>query len=574
MKWLTVILIMFFSFNCWAQSLDVSLSEREPLAGDTFQLIFKITLDQNETPDISFDAGGLEILGKANQGMSLRTVYMNGKLTTTREMTYVYDLVGDRAQTYRISGIRAQTSSGSLTFQDIVVKVVKEAKEKSPFFVRAEVSKTKVYVGEAIQVNYYLYHIDNVLTTEIKKFPTLNNFTKRFYDRQSQTETVNFNGAIYRRTNFYSAVLFPDVPGNLKIDPISLNVTYVVENNSNPFGGLGFSFGGARRMARSINSDAINIEVLPLPHQTVPPHYTGLVGRHTFELSVSQSKAIVNDPIEVKLIVSGPGVLEKMEAPKIFDNPSLEEFDSKFDLEVEEMGKGRKVFSLTYLGRKALDIPARKLPLSYFDPEKGEFVTTELIVPAIKVEGTAVSSQSSSNNATADADNEPEKEPAVQQNAGPALSDKSAQPPLDLISPPFRLETIKSHFIEILLGSLTFILLTILFWYGKNLGSGPTPGSRDLVEAYQSLKTNGLNYGDLYRFLSIGLDHKYSEGLYDHVQKSKLSTEAKVYLCQILEASEKSEYLEKGKKIDIPLKSKYLEEVMKQSSSNENSPLA
>ena len=63
------------------------------------------------------------------------------------------------------------------------------------------------FVGESILVRYYLYNRVTVNTTDIKKFPKLNKFLKRYHQERMVAEKVRYNGEIYTRRVLYTAQL-------------------------------------------------------------------------------------------------------------------------------------------------------------------------------------------------------------------------------------------------------------------------------------------------------------------------------------------------------------------------------
>ena len=70
-------------------------------------------------------------------------------------------------------------------------------------------SKTQAYIGEGIDVRYYLYSRAPVVQTEFKSFPKLNGFIKRYHKIADREEAVEYEGIVYRRSLKYSARVYP-----------------------------------------------------------------------------------------------------------------------------------------------------------------------------------------------------------------------------------------------------------------------------------------------------------------------------------------------------------------------------
>jgi hypothetical protein len=244
-------------------------------------------------------------------------------------------------------------------------------------------------------VRYYLMYQVDVASFDIKEFPKLNNFVKRYLQEQGARERVAYEGKQFIRQLLYSLVLFPEKAKELKLDPMRVNVTYDLDGERDPFG-----FGRGRLVSKTLSSKTIDIEVLKIPAERLPTGYTGLVGKHKFSLSMNKTKFLVNEPIEIKLKVIGNGNLEGADAPPIIQDPAIESFDANSSFEIIDATNASKTFEYTYLPRKETRIPAQKIPLSYFNPEIRQFETAEVDFPGLEVVGGAYQAPSQSNQAS------------------------------------------------------------------------------------------------------------------------------------------------------------------------------
>ena len=243
-------------------------------------------------------------------------------------------------------------------------------------------------MGEGLIARYYLYHLNSVslASSDIERFPKLDKFLKRFQQENLPAERVSINGQVYIRRIMYTAQLFGNKVGKFKIDPIRLKVRYGRGGNS--LSAFGFNFSNSRVRTTRISSKPIEIEVMTLPSKGMPPHFTGLVGNHSFSLSKSKDRFISNEPIELQLTVRGDGALELFEAPTLLSDPNLEEFEKSNDFQVMKGFKAEKKINYTYLGRGSVDIENKEVPISYFDPESKEYITEILKIGNVKVAST------------------------------------------------------------------------------------------------------------------------------------------------------------------------------------------
>lgn len=383
MKYISLLLLLFMSFPVWANEVKIEINPTKPVAGEVFQAYFRIFTDIDDEPAINFSPSNIEVVGKSNQGVSTRTIYANGKLTVTREMTMVYDLVSAKPGIANLRDISIQVGNKTIRHPTVMLTVLKEPEVLADVFVMTDVPKKSLYLGEGIVARYYLYSKVPVSNLDIKKYPKLNGFLKRFLQEPERTERVSVDGQLYMRTQIYAAKLYPEKVGDLKIDPLQLSATYPSSRGGDPFGAFGMN---RDFKTKTISSETIKIAVIPLP-EPIPPHFTGLVGTHEFQLQFGQTKLIVNEPLEIKLTVSGVGALENLEAPDLIKHPALEEFESNGDLKISDADNATKVFDYTYLAKENFTLPAKELIVSYFDPNSQKYVSTQLNIPEIVVAG-------------------------------------------------------------------------------------------------------------------------------------------------------------------------------------------
>ncbi len=571
-------IIFFFSIaTLQAQEINVEVSPPEPLMSESFFVTFVVKTTGNVEPYISFTPVGAVVQGKREQGVSISTTVINGKFTTSREQSYVYELFADHQGQVVLKNIKIEIGGKTTTLKDVHVNVLAQAKKIPDAFMEATASKTKVYLGEAIDVNYYLYFKTSISANDVKEFPKLNKFIKRFHHINSPVETVQYKGQVLKRILAYSAKLFPEKIGNAVLDPMTISVQIIENDYSSPFGGFGM--GSQRYKNKDLASPRIAIEVLPLPSENVPSGFTGLVGEHEFSLSVAKNKYLVNEPIEVKLEVKGKGALENLDAPAIYTDNSLEQFDTKS--EVTELGTqlAKKVFEYTFLARAPLTIKARDLSLAYFDPASGRYIEKKVNVPAIEVSGVATTTSGQGEIKNSNQDQGRGKEQGGSRPANDFLSNlfsknesqnKAEKNVLGLVGP-----NVNSHsslldqwptLLNIILGIAIVVLLAFWYFQTKAITSVGNLNS-EIKKIVAHMKSKGLNYSDLYKVVSV-LDkkNKMASGGFSITQvidESNMEESSKVYFKNALNICEDKTFgLSKNdKKVDF--ESKHFKELIK-----------
>jgi len=386
MKIVTFLIFIFITFNSFANELKISVAPLKPAVNEVFQVTFRIFTDSDDDPQIKFSPDNLEVIGRGNQGISTRTIYANGKLSVTREINVTYEILGKKTGTSFLRDIRVTLDDKTLTHPVVPITILKQAEESPDIFLKADVPKSELYVGEGLVVRYYLYSKGPVNSVDIKKYPKLNNFLKRYLQEAERSERVSFNGEVYLRTQIYAAKLFPEKVGEFKVDPLSITATYSSLRSGDPFGAFGFN---RSYKTKSLSSEPIKVIALPLP-TPIPEGFVGLVGKHSFELQFGKNRLIVNEPLEVKLTISGVGALENLEAPQVLKHPSFEEFETNGDLKIANSDVATKIFTYTFLPKDNAKIPGFQKLFYYFDADLKKYEAVPLNFPEIEVAGAKI----------------------------------------------------------------------------------------------------------------------------------------------------------------------------------------
>lgn len=565
MKIVIFFILAIFSMAICAQEVEVVVEPKEPVINENFFVTFKIKTSGSEEPYISFTPFGASVLGKRSQGLSISTVVINGKFTTTKEQAVVYELLAERAGQVYLRNVKVEMSGKTIPVNEVRVNVLSEARRIPDAFIEAEASKTKIYLGEGLDVNYYLYFKTSISANDVKEFPKLNKFIKRFHHINAPVETVQYKGQVFKRILAYSARLYAEKIGSAVLDPMTISVQ-MIENDYS-----GFGFGSQRYKNKDLSSARIEVEVLPLPSEGVPSSFTGLIGEHEFNLSVPKTKYLVNEPIEIKLEVKGKGAVENFDAPVIYTDNNLEQFDTKSEVTEIGMQAAKKVFEYTLLARGPVKIAGREMAFAYFEPSSGKYIEKKVSVPGIEVSGVAAASAGSNETKTeattpaAEGSNflnslfKNKKEVAVEKNqiglVGPNLSTQG--------------QWFDRGFLVLntILG-LLLVIVGIQWGMSSRNSSGPTNLSQLIKKDIASMKKRGLNYSELYRVL-VALDktNKMASGgisIINVINDSQLSNDAKNYFKNALSFTEGGTYAAgKNNSQNVAFEKKHFNELMK-----------
>lgn len=541
-------LSLLITLKVMGQQVEVEVSPSEAIVNESFYLTFKVKMSGSGEPYISFTPVNAEVLNRKEQGVSISTVVINGKFTTTREQSYVYELISDRTGTAYVKNIAVELNGKTEKLKDLRINVLGEKRKLQDVFLEAQPSKNKIYVGEGINVNYYLYYKIPVIANDIKEFPKLNKFIKRFYKTNGNVETVQYKGEVFRRVLAYSARSYPEKPGIAVLDSMRISAQVADQRSFDPFGGLSNSY-----RQKDISSPRVEIEVLPIPTEGMPSNFTGLVGNHEFQLTGGREKYLINEPIEFKLEVKGAGALENFQAPSLFNSDLIEEFDAKTDLIELAEGLGSKKFEFTYLARSEVSIPEREISFSVFDPDKKTFIEKKIKIPAIKVAGGAapVKNENKKNQSKT-------KEDIKGINLAFDLNlipdwlkpvGKKGEEKLGLVGLEF-IKTSSSAVSIFIAASVLFLLLGILLiWFELRKSPTGEDASKLFDYHFKSFKRKPT-YESLYLLVSHSLKNNGPD-VVKALKQCPLSNESKNYILSLMGSLEQSQFAKNSANVDL-----------------------
>lgn len=506
-----------------AAEIRVSSSPQSPVMGEVFELLFEITTDSQETPFISFNPTHATVLGRESRGVSISTRMVGGQFSTQRTLRYAYQVISENAGTLFIRDIEVDIAGEKHNVADLRINVLRESPRPRDIFAKVKVSDDDVFLGQGVDVKYYLYYRSSIVGREIEQFPRLDNMIKRIHlPGRDSVETVEYQGQIYRRMYVYGARVFPNREGRVFVDPIVMRVQYTRERpGSAPFGMRSREYA-----TQSVRSEQVEIKVSPLPSENVPSSFTGLVGEHSFELSTIHDRHLVNEPIEFNLKVTGAGALEEFSAPVLYREDFLEQFDVRSSVQELSFSEAQKVFEYVYLGRSAGSAENEKVNFSYFDYHKGEYVEITLNLPSFVVDGAAGSSaQLSGDNERRDVE---QRERTVARK---------------LLAPQFRAHEsfIGRNVIIYANGALIFSsLVLVLLRVVRETQFILTKFQKNKI--IDKMTKEGVEYHDLYQLLSA--DQKRDNGVSakEIISRSNLPSELKGYFYELLEEVEAFEF--------------------------------
>ncbi len=407
--------IIFFlcTSGILAQSLTASVSDNPVGLQDRFQITFTFSgTDINNIKNFSAPSfSNFLTLSGPNQSTSIQ--FINGAQSAS--ISFSYYLQPKSIGKFIIGSASIDYKGTKYKSDPITVEVVKGSSQPQKqaqnqqqqldntatnkeigdnLFIRAVADKKKVYVGEQVIVTYKLYTRVNIAAQmSISKLPQYQGF---WAEELETSPTIMFttevvNGKQYRVGILKKAALFPSQTGELKVSPFELNVPVQVrkkhKSNGNFFDDF-FNdpfFDTGQTVNYLAKSNTIKLNVLPLPSKNVPPSFNGAVGSFKMTSSLDKSETKTNDPINIKLDISGTGNIKLLNAPEVKLPTGMEKYDPqvKQDISRKNVVSGKMDVDYLIVPRIAGTKTIPPIEFSYFNPNKKSYET--LSTPEYKI---------------------------------------------------------------------------------------------------------------------------------------------------------------------------------------------
>ena len=389
-----------------AQTLTASAPSHVAV-GDQFRLSYKVN-----SQDVSeFRASGIpdafEVLMGPSMSQQSSYQFVNGHTSQSSSITYTYILYATKNGTFTIPPARIIVDGKTITSQALKITVSGSSSNAqqsngrqrqssgnesmraagsrisgSDLFIKVSANKRRVHEQEPILLTYKVYTLVDLTQLE-GKMPDLQGFHTQEVSlpQQKSFKIETVNGRPYRTVTWSQYVMFPQITGKLTIPSITFNGIVVQQNrNVDPFEAFFNGGSGYVEVKKQIQAPSVDIMVDPLPQR--PADFSGGVGKFNISAQLSKTEVKANDPVTLRIIVSGTGNLKLIKQPAVnFPN----DFD-KYDAKLTDKSKltvngleGSMVYDFLAVPRHPgkFEIPAVRF--TYYDTQTDSYktVTTE-----------------------------------------------------------------------------------------------------------------------------------------------------------------------------------------------------
>jgi hypothetical protein len=387
-----------------AQSVRAYLSQPQVAVGRQFVLNVEVTgvqqFDEDPVvPDLSAFAAFL------GSGTSTSMQITNGR--TAMSLTIQYRYQATTEGTFDIDPVEVQAAGQSLATEPLSIAVsnapppstngrpADEGIRPEDLFLTATPNTTRVYVNQAVVVEYRIFTKVDVEGYDITRQPSTSGFwVEELGGSTGQAEQVVRDGVTYASAVVRRVALYPTGAGTRTLEPLTVETQIRVQQRGrsvfgDPFDGV---FGGGlfgRRVPVVVGSEPVEIEVLPLP-QGPPPSFSGLVGALDVSASVDRTTAEVNDALTYRLSVTGTGNIRTLPELELAFPSALEVYPPEVTEQIDPTPdgiRGSKTFEYVLVPRSPGTVTLPQVELSYLDANTGQYAAAATDVITLSITG-------------------------------------------------------------------------------------------------------------------------------------------------------------------------------------------
>jgi len=409
LKYAAILMFLIFLALPWRAFSDdtrVSATVDTGRIGENDQITLHITI---EGPDSS-SAQAVEVASSNDfrliSGPNVSTQFrmVNGRTSTSKTLSYVFFPM--KKGTLTLPVVKIKVGGEIQATQPVEVEVVEGSVKKSrpsrrrssrdPFeslfddrrsssstkdvdvgddvFVRMELSKSQVYIGETTELSLLLFYRPNIPITGCEKEEEGKFIGVGYENIDLSAQGKNLLEQRHEKARLYYVqplakwVLFPTRHGAFTIEPWILKIG--IRSQSRSF----FSFGRQQVILRKTNSLTLNVKDFPL--QDRPADFSGLCGRFNLSAKVDKTDIQAGDAVTYTLTLQGTGNLRSLGDFALPEIPHCKVYTPKVKDNIRLDGgnyKGSRIweFVLVPLGKGRLRIPP--VHLEYFNSKNSRY---------------------------------------------------------------------------------------------------------------------------------------------------------------------------------------------------------
>ena len=371
--------------------------------GDRFRVTYTVNTHEVSGFRMGQIPEELEVLMGPSTSTQSSFQIINGKTTQSSSVTYTFILCALKNGTFTIPAATVTADGNQISSNALKIVVSGQSQQPkangqqpsarqqdqmrdagtaisgSDLFVKVSANKKRVVEQEPVLLTYKVYTLVDLTQLE-GKMPDLQGFHTQEVPlpQEKSFKLEQLNGRNYKTVTWSQYVMFPQITGKLKVPSITFNGIVVQRNrNIDPFEAFFNGGSGYIEVKKAIQAPSIEIEVDPLPSR--PAGFSGGVGQFTVSASLDKNKVKANDPITLRVVVSGTGNLKLVKQPVVEFPKDFDTYDPKLTdktrLTVNGV-EGSMVYDFLAVPRHQGDYEIPAIQFSYYDPGSRQYKTS------------------------------------------------------------------------------------------------------------------------------------------------------------------------------------------------------
>lgn len=416
---IAALIVSIFATAAFAQT-SISVDVHTVVGIDErFNVVFEVE-GENSPSNFSWNPGDdFQLVWGPQKGTSSSVSIVNGKVSKSSKTSFTYILLPKKTGSFTLPAATASVKGETISSRAVTIQVVQDGSNKQSsgsssssgsnrssggsgssssretastgdeVFMRLNLSKTNVVVGEPITATLTLYQRTNIVGFENARFPSFDGFWSQEtetpsnieFHRESLGDNI-YNAAVLRRY-----VIIPQKSGNMTIDPAEIVCLINVLRPGRSSGSIFDSFFGEEYVTvkKRVTTRPVTVKVSPLP-AGAPASFSGGVGNYSISARLSKDSLKVHDAASLIVTVSGKGNVSLIEAPKLSFPPDFETYDVKTSQNTDKSGtSGSKTFEYPFIPRSYGNFTLPPLKYSYYDVNSKKYATVSTDSLRIKV---------------------------------------------------------------------------------------------------------------------------------------------------------------------------------------------
>ena len=323
-------------------------------------------------------------------GSSQQVQIINGRVSSSHKIDFHF--TATREGDFEIGPVKVQSRGKVYSTQPVHLAIgpspaaggrasTTTRQRDRELFVVATPHQRTAFQNEAVVITYKIYTRLSVSSFSIRRLPETAGFWVENYTlpQSPATATQIIDGRRYTVATIKKMAVFPTSAGKKEIGRLQIECQVRVQRRTRSLFDDFFSrdlFSSNKSV--SVESNPVELEILPLPEEGRPPEFDGLVGRFGISTRVKAESNRANQALSFRVKIEGEGNLQNLAEPRLEFPESFEVYPPEIQQKLRRgaLGlSGQKTYEYVAIPRRAGSFVLEPIEIPYFDPRDRTYKT-------------------------------------------------------------------------------------------------------------------------------------------------------------------------------------------------------